>query len=442
MTTETDVIAHIALTAAAEGSEAALSAPAATTSSATVAASGSLATRFVADLARGIHTEPAAVTHALAAGRYQTPLRYPGAKAGLAPVIRQLLSAASRHRSVGGVDLLVEPFAGGASTSLRLAGDGTVRRVLLADADPLVASFWQVAASDTDALIARMRAEHEQYIAPGAAGAVQRWDYWRAWAPPAGTRPSCARFETAIKCLYLNRTTFSGILHGRAGPIGGRAQTSEYAIGCRFNPDALAERIAYVGHLYDTGRLIDVWCMGWRDTLDNTASVYKTLIPDHVIAYLDPPYLRKSSKLYNTSFDDVARAPRTVPLPAGWPNTLAHEQLAHYLTHKMRYRWLLSYDYDPDLLESCLLYGRDRMNPTADDRRDGVRTWRIAKRLVTLTYTAAARSNRSDAYELLLTTLPSMAMPHSDSIRAIARSLCGPHDRDEPGADQAERGRG
>jgi len=382
---------------------------------------GGIATRHISDLPRGIHINPAAITHPLALARYQTPMRYPGAKTGLSPVIGMLLTAASQHRTVGSIDLLVEPFAGGASTSLRLVGDSTVQRVLLADADPLVAAFWQVAAAETDALITRMRAEHEQYVAPGAAGAVKRWDYWRAWSPPPGIRPSIARFETAVKCLYLNRTTFSGILHGRAGPIGGRAQTSAYGIGCRYSPDGLADRIAYVGHLYATGRLIDVWCMDWRDTLDNTASVYKTLVPDHVVAYLDPPYLRKSAKLYNTSFEEVARAPRTVPAPAGWPNTLAHEQLAHYLTHKMRYRWLLSYDYDSDLLASCLLYGRNRMNPAASDRADGVKSWRISKRVVRLTYTAAARSSRNGANELFLTTLPSAIVPANDSIRSLDR---------------------
>lgn len=377
------------------------------------------ATRHVEVLARAIRRAPAAVRHASSAARYQTPLRYPGAKSGLAPLIGELVGAAARHRAVGGVDLLVEPFAGGASTSLRLVGNGTVQRVLLADGDPLVAAFWQVAAAEPKALVARMRQEHADFVAASAFRAVERWDYWRSWSPPAGAHPAAARFESAVKCLYLNRTTFSGILHGRAGPIGGRAQASDYGIGCRFNPDALAERIDYVGHLYDTGRLIDVWCMDWRDTLDNTASVYKTLIPDHVIAYLDPPYLRKSAQLYNTSFDEAAPKPRIVPAPAGWPGVRAHEQLANYLTRKMRCRWLLSYDFDPELLDSCLLYGRDRMHPSEEDRADGVKTWRISKRVVSLTYTAAVRSPRNGANELLLTTLPPAIVPTNDKIRPM-----------------------
>lgn len=377
-----------------------------------------VATRHVALAPRGIHGAPATISHPLAKARYQTPLRYPGAKSGLAPIIGNLITAA-RQRSIGEVDLLVEPFAGGASTSLRLVGDGTVNRILLADADPLVAAFWQVAAANPAALIARMREEHASYVKIGGNQAVQRWDYWRKWTPSPGTRTEAARFETAVKCLFLNRTTFSGILHGRAGPVGGRAQQSAYAIGCRFNPDALADRIDYVAHLYATGRLVDVWCMDWHDTLDNTASVYKTLVPNRVIAYLDPPYLRKSSTLYNTSFDDREQTLRSVPAPAGWPNAIAHEQLAHYLTREMRYRWLLSYDYDPMLLASQLLYGRNRMNPSSDDRREGVKAWRIVKGLVGLTYTAAAHGDRGNAVELLLSTLPPRCVLDNDSIRTI-----------------------
>jgi DNA adenine methylase len=378
-----------------------------------------LATRNISDTARGICAAAAVVTHPLAAARYQTPLRYPGAKSGLSPIISELLIAAAKHRSIGSVDLLVEPFAGGASTSLRLVGNGTVHRILLADADPLVAAFWQVAAAEPAALIARMRDEHTHYLEAGSSVAVERWDYWRNYAAPPGARPQTARFESAVKCLFLNRTTFLGILHGRAGPIGGRAQASSYSIGCRFNPDALAERIDYIADLYSTNRLIDVWCMDWRDTLDNTASVYKTLVPNRVIAYLDPPYLRKSGTLYNRSFESERRALRSVPAPAGWPSSQAHEQLADYLTRKMRYRWLLSYDYDPELLQSFLLYGRDRMNPLPGDRCDGVRTWRIAKRLVKLTYTAAVSSDRGGVDELLLTTLPSGVVADNGVLRSV-----------------------
>ena len=86
--------------------------------------------------------------------RYLSPLRYPGAKSGLANVVGDLVRESSK--SLGRPQLFVEPFAGGSSTALRLAGARIVDRILLADADPLVTRFWQVAAADTEWLIDRM----------------------------------------------------------------------------------------------------------------------------------------------------------------------------------------------------------------------------------------------------------------------------------------------
>lgn len=367
------------------------------------------APRYVSAQPRSIKSDPDRIDHTLAEGRYQTPLRYPGAKTGLASLIGKLVDAAKHSPQVQRVDLLVEPFAGGASTSLRLVGRGIVGRVLLADADPLVAAFWQVAAAQTDDLIDRM---HEEPVT------LDRWDYWRSWTPRPGTSPATARFEAAVKCLFLNRTTFSGILHGRAGPIGGRAQNSDYDIGCRFNKFALAERISFIGHLYETRRLIDVWCMDWKTTLDSVASIYKTLVPNHVIAYVDPPYLAKSTKLYQRSFDPTGgyAAPPTPDL--GWKSRIQHERLADYLNRKARYRWVLSYDYCPALLTSGLLYSRDRMTPSQEDKRSsGVCEWRISKRVVSLRYTAAARRGRGAAEELLMTTLPPSTVPMSSEFR-------------------------
>lgn len=373
---------------------------------------------------RPIRSDADRVLHSLADGRYQTPLRYPGAKTGLANLIGTLIASATESRQVRQVELLVEPFAGGASTSLRLVGRGTVGRVLLADADPLVAAFWQVAASQTDDLIARM---HEEPVT------LDRWDYWRSWTPRAGSSSDTARFEAAVKCLFLNRTTFSGILHGRAGPIGGRAQESDYDIGCRFNKEALAERISYVGHLYDTRRLVDVWCLDWQATLDRVASLYKTLVPNHVVAYLDPPYLEKSTKLYQTSFDPAGgyAAPPTRDL--GWTSRLQHERLADYLNRHAQYRWVLSYDNHPALLRSGLLYSRDRMSPDRTDKTlAGIREWRISKRVVSLRYTAAAKKGRGAAEELIMTTLPPATVPTNGDFRSVARAKPVPRGSGDP----------
>jgi DNA adenine methylase len=344
-----------------------------------------------------------------AAMRYLSPLRYPGAKSGLVGVIGDLVG--STAEKLGKTELFVEPFAGGASTALRLAGAGIARRVLLADADPLVARFWQIAAADTDWLIDRMMDEPVT---------LERWDHWHNWQPlDAHDR------DIAVKCLFLNRTTFSGILHGRAGPIGGRTQESQYKIDCRFNKEALATRLRFVGDLYESNRLADVWCKDWMNTLEDVAEWYPQLIPNQVIAYLDPPYWSKSPKLYRKSFDpaggyaELSPKRPASPIEAhGWLDDLAHYKLADYLRHEARVRWILSYDDHPDLTQDESLYAARRMSPSGDVT-DGGRRWHITKRLVDLRYSASAtKEHRGKRQELLITTLPPSCVPLDDRFRA------------------------
>jgi DNA adenine methylase len=343
----------------------------------------------------------------LGAMRYQSPLRYPGAKSGLAPLITELINRSSG--SIGRPQLFVEPFAGGASTSLRLAGIGNVDRILLADADLLVTRFWQVAAADTEWLIDRMWEEPVT---------LERWDHWRSWTP---SRPDDR--EIAMKCLFLNRTTFSGILHGRAGPIGGRQQASKYTIGCRFNKAALETRLRFVGALYSSNRLVDVWCKDWQSTLRDVVEWYPQLLPNRVIAYLDPPYWNKSAKLYRRSFDPAGGYPSRANslIENGWVAGMAHYVLAEYLRCRAQLRWILSYDHYPELTSQSALYAGDRMTPSPEDAQLlGVRSWYISKRIIDLHYSAAFTAKfRGKRQELLLTTLPPGRVPINDRFRPL-----------------------
>jgi DNA adenine methylase len=290
-----------------------------------------------------------------------SPLRYPGAKRQLVPVIESLIGA-----NIPPPRLLVEPFCGGATATLRLLGAGVAEHGVLADVDPLVAAFWKTAAFDTQWLIDAM---HEEPIT------VARWDWWRA-ARPSGRR------ERALKCLFLNRTTFSGILHGRAGPIGGRAQTSDYKIDCRFGLDGLTRRINAVGDLAATGRLLDVWQADWRTTLADVPARFGMLEASEVVVYLDPPYLEKAMWLYAWSFDSSK-----------------HSELAAALRSDAPYRWLLSYDDNQTIRD--LYIGRP-----------GQAALHVSHR-----YTAAGLEARTVRDELLVTNLP--VIPTSDRYRVL-----------------------
>jgi DNA adenine methylase len=282
-----------------------------------------------------------------------SPLRYPGAKRQLFHALRTIINT-----NVPPPRLLVEPFCGGATSALRLAGTGVVDHIILADADPLVAAFWYVAAFDTTWLINSMKEEEVT---------LKRWDWWRM-ADPKNRR------ERALKCLFLNRTTFSGILHGKAGPIGGRAQTSAYKIDCRYGIEGLERRIRAVGDLANSGRLVDVWHSDWRSSLARAAR-FGGLTPDEIVAYLDPPYVEKAPELYEWSFESNQ-----------------HDALAEALTAMDGFRWLLSYDDSPVIRS---LYSS----------QPG-----YALRTVDYRYTAAGSATRRSKTELLVTNYPDV--PH------------------------------
>src|SRR6187399_2470570 len=127
-----------------------------------------------------------------------SPLRYPGAKRWMAPYI-----ARSIDRNDLLPELFVEPFAGGASVSLAQLASGLVRQVVLNDADPMIAAFWQTVFFDTQWLVSKVL-ETEVTL--------------EEWKRQKSANPSSVR-GLAFKCLFLNRTSFSGVLTDRAGPI-------------------------------------------------------------------------------------------------------------------------------------------------------------------------------------------------------------------------------
>lgn len=280
-----------------------------------------------------------------------SPLRYPGSKRKMLPSVQQLIEG-----NIPRPELFVEPFCGGASIALGLLEMDAVHRVLLSDLNPLVAAFWQEATTNAERLISDMMKEPIT---------LERWDHWRA------AKPRSAR-NRALKCLFLNRTTFSGIVGGTAGPIGGRAQKSEYTIGCRFEKERLARRIRNVKRLADEGRILGAFEAQWQDAVRYAEHAAAQLPKAATVFYLDPPYVQKASRLYELPFVDCD-----------------HRDLAQYLTEETEHRWILSYDKEPLVLH---LY---RGKPS-------VREFRVIHHY-TMTGT---RSSPVPGREILFTNLP------------------------------------
>lgn len=222
-----------------------------------------------------------------------SPLRYAGGKTRMAQHILNLTGAVGR---------IVEPFCGGASVSLRALDTGQCTQAHLADADPDLMAFWVVATGDSEALIGRMNEEPVT---------IDRWHHWQS-AQPGND------LERAVRYLFLNRTSFSGIVRKPpAGPIGGMSQNGKYKIDCRFNKTGIAARIRQVAAWHELGVLTVS-----RD--DYQATIHSTQHAD--VLYLDPPYIEKAQRLYECAFTEDD-----------------HRALAKTLT-ECSTPWFLSYD--------------------------------------------------------------------------------------------------
>jgi DNA adenine methylase len=272
-----------------------------------------------------------------------SPLRYPGAKRRLAGYVSEAIRLNSLRPRV-----FVEPFAGGASVSLQLLNDGGVEAIVLGELDPLVASFWKVVFDDPNWLIDQLETVEVT---------VDNWKYFRDTS-------FHSHRDRALACIFLNRTSFSGILARTAGPIGGYKQESEYKIDCRFNVTTLTKRIRQIAALRE--RVLHVNHGDWHDTVNMVESWgYRD---EEVFYYLDPPFYEKAARLYRHYFSHSD-----------------HEALHDRLV-QLRQPWLLSYDLAPSIQA---LYAHNGLGP----------------KRVELLYSASATGNLVEAQELIITNL-------------------------------------
>jgi DNA adenine methylase len=282
-----------------------------------------------------------------------SPLRYPGSKRGLVGYIKQALEINKCKPA-----LYIEPFVGGASVALQLMQDGLIQSAILMDVDPWIASFWQTVFFDTDWLV-------EQ---------VQTIDVTlEQWYRLKRSRPITTR-EQALAFFFLNRTSFSGILEAKAGPLGGRQQNSPYKIDCRFPRATLVRRIRQAAT--HTEKVYAVWSCSWEDGIAKIRDEQRVgrLPCDGLFFYLDPPFFDKAEDLYRYYFAQKD-----------------HVALRDFLL-TLEDKWILSYD-SAQQVEA--LYGqalKKRVNGTQ-------------KHHVELFYSLAAMSKRQKGQEVIISNL-------------------------------------
>jgi DNA adenine methylase len=235
-----------------------------------------------------------------------SPLRYPGSKF----ILAQYFESTINENLLTGCHFY-EPYAGGASTSLYLLGQGTIARASLVERDPLIYAFWKCVQGQPEALCERIRTlkitmatwkRFQQFLTPNA---LREYDL----------------LDLGVAGLFLNRTNFSGILSAK--PIGGMSQTSEYKIDCRFNKTRIIDAIMKIAPFRKR------FSVYWGDAVKFLRSRQRKIAAEHSLVYIDPPYLQQGPRLYRYFYGDKQ-----------------HRELAEFL-NPSPFRWIVSYDNHP-----------------------------------------------------------------------------------------------
>ena len=224
----------------------------------------------------------------------RSPLRYPGGKTWLAPHLRAWLGNVDPAPTV-----LLEPFAGGAISSLTAVMEGLVWRCLLAELDEDVAAFWQAALHHSDELVARIRDFD-----------LTRHSVERLAAETGADDDVVAR---GFRTLVLNRTRRGGIL--AEGAALNRAGENGRRVASRWYPDTIIARLKALAEY--AGRIEFRHTDGLRLLEETLASGLESAGGKpagrnlRMAVFVDPPYTaggkRAGRRLYNHNVVDHPR---------------------------------------------------------------------------------------------------------------------------------------
>ena len=232
---------------------------------------------------------------------FYTPLRYPGGKRRLAPVVMRLLEA----NGLKDVEY-VEPYAGGASIALALMFEEYASVIHINDLSRPVYAFWHTVLNDSDELCRKI---------DKVKLTMREWKRQRAVYEQRATADLA---ELGFAAFFLNRTNRSGIIDG--GVIGGQEQCGDWKLDARFGRDELIRRIRKIARYKSRIRLYNL------DALEFTNTVVAR-IGRNSFTFYDPPYIENGQDLYLNDY--------TVE---------GHRRLARRIS-RLQSSWIVTYDY-------------------------------------------------------------------------------------------------
>lgn len=259
-----------------------------------------------------------------------TPLRYPGGKTQLLPLVIDILK---KNDLIYGE--YAEPFAGGSGIAISLLLNDYVSKIYLNDLDYSIYSFWHSVINEPKKLC-HLIEKTDVTI-----------DEWRRQKKILANPEKYSQLKIGFATLFLNRTNRSGIIKG--GVIGGLDQSGSYKLDCRFNKSDLIRKI---NRIADHGDKIEL------SMLDAEVFIKKVIPKTAKNAFIniDPPYFCKGSGLYTNFYkrDD-------------------HASLASKVS-KIKRKWMVTYD-DVDEIRSLYsgfpMYTKN-LQYSAQEKRVGV----------------------------------------------------------------------
>lgn len=259
-----------------------------------------------------------------------SPLRYPGGKSQLTPLVVEVLRENNLFYGH-----YAEPFAGGAGIACSLLLSGYVSHVHINDLDPALYAFWWAVVYGSDRLCK---------LIDGTQVTIEEWHRQRAVQSLKGVDPVDLGFST----FFLNRTNRSGIILG--GVIGGLEQNGAYPIDCRFNKKNLIRKIERIALHADRISVTNLDALVFLRKLDGNSDPRRTLVN------IDPPYFVRGPELYRN-----------------WFTEKNHADLAKAIG-RVKPFWMLTYD---DTAKTQAFYAgyptfRNTLRYTAQVKRTGV----------------------------------------------------------------------
>lgn len=205
-----------------------------------------------------------------------TPIRYPGGKSKLFPVIDAVIAASGLSGCT-----YAEAYCGGAGLAIKLLMKGRVSKIILNDIDPAIYSIWSAIVNHPDEMCRFIREVPLN---------INVWKEMKSLFDSA-EGPS---LELGKAALYLNRTNRSGILRG--GPIGGMSQSGKYHLDARFNREGLCTKVLNIAARAEDIELCNDDACTFID--EKLAQI------EHVFANFDPPYVVKGPELYENHYTE------------------------------------------------------------------------------------------------------------------------------------------